>query len=94
MASLNSDHNSIILFGGFDYDNIYDDFYNLELFKRRENDDEQFNYFPIDKYDITLPIKTYFNSNIMRYGNYLVMIDGYNNAIELDLRTNEFFYYT
>jgi hypothetical protein len=146
---------TVYLFGGFDYDNIYDDIYvfhtnkeievktekadanvkggekNLEKEKMDSNmrnvknttqdknlsnnkidinfdSDEEiannfqdFNpipfeedYFKITDTEIQLPIKTFFNSNLLLFDNYLIMIDGYNNAIELNLKTQEFYYYT
>jgi hypothetical protein len=92
---------SIILMGGFDNDNIYDDMYNFELTKKKPKEGEQQIVeeeeeiaLRIVKLEETLPIKTFFNSNIMNYDNYLVMIDAFNNAIELNLKTMEFYYYT
>jgi hypothetical protein len=104
MTALNLE-NSIILMGGFNNDNMYDHMYNFELVKRKpkehkdvkeqiEEEEEPDDVLRIIKLEETLPIKTFFNSNIMKYENHLVMIDAYNNAIELDLNTMDFYYYT
>jgi hypothetical protein len=89
MAALTIGGSSIFLFGGFDADNIYDNIYDFSINKKDEND-EMF----ITQIGLELPIKTFFNSNIVLYDMYLIMIDGFNNALELDLKTQEFFYYT
>jgi hypothetical protein len=98
MTALNLE-TSIILMGGFDNDNIFDDMYNLELVKRKPKEGEQVEVeqetaLRVIRLEDMLPIKTFFNSNIMKYDNHLVMIDAYNNAIELDLKTMDFYYYT
>jgi len=149
---------TIHLFGGFDYDNIYDEIYvfhtNKEIEVKTVNDDTNFQcgekhiekekldrnnsnirnlkntsqeknlsnnkidinfdsdeeipknfqdfeplpfeeeYLKITDTEIQLPIKTFFNSNLLLFDNYLIMIDGYNNAIEFNLKTQEFYYYT
>jgi hypothetical protein len=146
---------TIHLYGGFDYDNIYDDIYvfhtnkvsDLNAVKLQQNveggeeklgkdmsekigknakntnqeknlsnnkidlsfeDDEDIgknnqefepipfeeDYFKITDTENQLPIKTFFNSNLLLFDNYLIMIDGYNNAIEFNLKTQEFYYYT
>jgi hypothetical protein len=137
MAALTISINEILLFGGFNYDNIYDTVFDFDLNREKEKKKQQArkesmqsekeenlvsgsNNQPIqqnqnensvkqDEYvnleeedygvkiydtDLILPIKTFFNSNIVTFDNYLVMVDGYNNAIELDLKTREFYYYT
>jgi hypothetical protein len=89
MAALCVGGNSIFLFGGFDSDNIYDNIYDFALHKKDESDE-----MVVTQIGLELPIKTFFNSNIVLYDMYLIMIDGFNNALELDLKTQEFFYYT
>lgn len=139
MAALTVGSHEILLFGGFNYDNIYDTVFDFDLFREKEkktlrarkesmqsdiednlvsgssskqiqiqqNQNEhsvkQEEYMnlededcgvKINDTDLILPVKTFFNSNIVTFDNYLVMIDGYNNAIEFDLKTREFYYYT
>lgn len=48
----------------------------------------------IEKKLTILPNKTFFPSNILVLNNTILMIDGYNNAIEYDINNNHFFYYT
>jgi hypothetical protein len=146
---------TILLFGGFDYDNIYDDIYifnvnkelnkqipeaninnsndkensqvNIKLDQNKKNidppekkilekvkyhsdeedeievDDNNIeferisideDYYKIMDSEVQLPIKTFFNSNLLLFDYYLIMIDGYNNALEYNLKTQEFYYYT
>jgi hypothetical protein len=97
MAALSIGGSSIFLFGGFDADNIYDSILDFDIKKKDNNNNNIENsedLFPITQIGLELPIKTFFNSNILLYDMYLVMIDGFNNALELDLKTQEFFYYT
>jgi hypothetical protein len=149
MGALTINQTEILIFGGFDYDNIYDTVFDFDLNKEKDKKIHQVNEIKKenqhsdkeenivsganqnfnpnieknsqsnlqnnphnnkeDEYvgleeedpgvkiydtDLILPIKTFFNSNLVAFDNYLIMIDGYNNAIELDLKTREFFYYT
>jgi len=42
----------------------------------------------------TLPNNTFFNSNFLNIKNELVLIDGFNNALEVNQKTLEVYYYT
>lgn len=127
MGALNLNNKSILLLGGFDFDNIYDNIYDFNLISKKDQkneilnkssstnntnpsnnnleknniekeemlvDEEDGNILKILDTDITLPIKTYFNSNLILLDYILIMIDGFNNALEFNLKTQEFFYYT
>jgi hypothetical protein len=133
MAALAISTTSILLFGGFNFDNLFDSIYDFNLNKpknsqgRNPRNKEQLNKLDSEiqedvesnhvnhkeepEYseeesefyenavnildtDLSLPIKTFFNSNILIFDYYLIMIDGHNNALELNLKTQEFFYYT
>lgn len=48
----------------------------------------------IEKKLTTLPNKTFFNSNISLVNNTILMVDGFNNAIEYNIENNQFCYYT
>lgn len=66
--------------------------FKLDIDENKFEDDSD--YHEIEKMDTMLPLKTFFNSNIVAYNSYVVMIDGFNNAIEFDLKTKQFNYYT
>jgi hypothetical protein len=110
MAALTVNNHSILLFGGFDYDNIYDQVYDFNLKNKNktksENGEEdegpkedeyvsvEEEGIQISQRDFLMPIKTFFNSNLLLIEDYLIMIDGYNNAMEFNMKTKEYFYYT
>ena len=52
-----------------------------------EEIDEDDNSVKIFDTDLNLPVKTFFNSNLLLLDDYLIMIDGYNNAIEFNLKS-------
>lgn len=87
---------SIILFGGFNNNNIFDGVYCIKSIAKDNKTEIEVdvNTLSIDHANDTLPIKTFFNSNIIAVENYLILVDAYNNAIEYDLKTREFYYYT
>ena len=48
----------------------------------------------IEKKLTTLPNKTFFNSNISLVNNTILLVDGFNNAIEYNIENNQFCYFT
>jgi len=41
-----------------------------------------------------LPIRTFFNNNFLVVEERVIMVDGYNNAIEMDCVHKKIYYYT
>lgn len=103
---------TILLFGGFDYDNNHDEIYEFIGFEKKvakkginsnnsNNKEFENNLVEVENEEkeiatcnYSLPIKTFFNSNIVQYEYFLIMIDGQNNCIEYDIKSKEFYYYT
>lgn len=59
-----------------------------------ENENEENFELKIEKKLTTLPNKTFFNSNISLVNKTILLIDGFNNAIEYNIESNQFCYYT
>jgi len=78
------------------YDNDYENNYidEKDQFKSPIEDEENFVGLKIEKKLTTLPNKTFFASNPIVLGNTILMIDGFNNAIEYDITNNHFYYFT
>lgn len=77
----------------YSYNNEFNDNYNEEDYKPiRENED--FDGLKIEKKLTHLPNKTFFSTNPIVLGNTILMVDGFNNAIEYDIVNNHFYYYT
>ena len=57
------------------------------------NNNNEENKINIIKQKIDLPCQTFFNSNIVSFNNLIVMIDSNNNAIEYDVKLQQFYYY-
>jgi len=84
----------LYLVGGFDNDKSYDNVWRLSLREGNEQENEGLSQFVIDKTEMQLPIRTFFNNNFLVVEERVIMVDGYNNAIEMDCVHKKIYYYT
>ncbi len=75
--------------------NLENNYINKDDRYKSSNEDEiYFEGIKIEKKLTTIPNKTFFTTNPIVLGNTILMVDGFNNAIEYDINNNHFYYYT
>jgi len=74
--------------------NDYNENDNEDVYKPIQENEEDCQGMKIERKLTTLTNKTFFSSNPIVLGNTILMVDGFNNAIEYDIVNNHFYYYT